>query len=346
MIAHFFSSQALNGYLGIDEDAPYDKHRIMEKMTHQIAHNAGIDISKDHLDVHIVPGDHTRRFTNNKTGWRALVKWLSGFAPDRVVYESTGPYHQGMERALAKRSLPIVRLNARRARRFAEAIGTTAKTDCVDAHMLARLGATLLPDVTTLNSQRIDELKELEAARRALIKARTVVMNRLKNLLSPLLKRQAKTTCKQLNAQIAEIDKAAKVIIARDTDLQNRHDIVCSIPGIGAATALSLIALMPELGSLDEKQAASLAGLAPIARDSGTFRGKRFCQGGRAKLRQALYMPALVSMRFNADMKAKYKALIARGKPAKVAITVIMRKLIILANALIRDNRKWLTSAP
>lgn len=322
-------------------NAPYDKHRLMEKMTQQITHYAGIDISKDHLDAHVVPGDHAKRFANTKTGWRVLAKWLSAFAPDRIVYESTGPYHQGMERALASRSLPIVRVNARRARRFAEAIGSTAKTDPVDARMLAHYGAMLRPDVTTLNSQVIEELKELEKARRALVKARTAITNRCKNLVSPLLKRQAKATCKQLNAQIAEIDATAMTIIAMEPDLKQRYAIFCSIPGVGAVTALSLIVLMPELGSLDDKQVASLAGLAPIARDSGKFRGKRFCQGGRAALRQALYMPALVALRFNADMKAKYEALIARGKPAKVAITAIMRKLVILANALIRDKRKW-----
>ncbi len=313
----------------------------MEKTTQQITHHAGIDISKDHLDVHIVPGDHAKRFANTKTGWRALAKWLSAFAPDRIVYESTGPYHQGMERALASRSLPIVRVNPRRARRFAEAIGSSAKTDRVDARMLALLAAMLTPDVTVLNSQPLENLKELDAARRALVKARTVQTNRSKTLSSPVLKRQARAMLRLIGAQIKDIDRASLEIIETDHALNQRYAILTSIPGIGAVTAITMIVLMPELGQLHEKQAASLAGLAPIARDSGKFRGKRFCQGGRANLRHALYMPALVAIRYNPDLKAKYESLIASAKLAKVAITAILRKIIVLANALVRDDRKW-----
>ena len=315
-------------------------------MTHHIPHHAGIDISKDYLDAHVIPADQARRFANTKSGWRALAKWLAAFAPERIVYEATGAYHQGMERALASRTLPIVRVNPRRARSFANAIGTLAKTDPVDARMLAQYGATVDLPIAELNSEAIEELRELEAARRALIKTRTALANRSKNLMSTLLKHQAKDARKQIDAQIAEIDEAVQELIARHHDLAQRYQILCSIPGVGLATAVSLIVLMPELGARDEGQAASLAGLAPIARDSGKWKGKRFCQGGRAKLRQALYMPALVAVRFNADMKAKYEALIERGKPAKVAITAIMRKLVILANALLRDDRKWAPSAP
>ena len=315
-------------------------------MTHLIPHHAGIDISKDHLDVHVAPVEQARRFDNTPAGWRALAKWLSTFTPERIVYESTGPYPQGMERALASRSLPIVRVNARRVRSFADAIGTTAKTDRIDARTLARFGAMVSPDVTELNSELIEELKELEVARQALVKARTALANRQKHLTSTLLKRQAKATRTLIDRQIAELDTAAGKLIADDEAVSRRFAILCSIPGIAATTARSLIVLMPELGRLDEKQAASLAGLAPITRESGTWRGKRFCQGGRAKLRQAIYMPALVAMRFNADLKATYQALVTRGKPAKVAITALMRKLIVLANALLRDDRKWSPIAP
>lgn len=313
-------------------------------MTQQITHCAGIDISKDHLDVHVTPGEHVRQFTNSTTGWRALAKWITGFAPERIVYESTGPYHRGMERALASQSLPIVRVNARRARRFAEALGTTAKTDRVDARMLARFAATLMPDVTALNPQAIEELREIEAARRALIKARTAIKNRSRTFELEVLGRQSDASLALIEVQIAELDHAALALIKQHEKLHRRHEIFCSIPGVGPTTATTLQVLMPELGTMDEKQVASLAGLAPVARDSGNWRGKRFCQGGRARLREALYMPALVAMRFNPDLKTKYDDLVARGKPAKVAITAIMRKLIILANALVRDGRKWTPS--
>lgn len=315
-------------------------------MTKSIPHHAGIDISKQHLDAHVIPGNHTKRFANTPLGWRGLAQWLRHFAPQRIVYESTGPYHKGMERTLANQGLPVVRANARRVRNFADAIGITAKTDNVDANVLARYSAIVTPDVTEITSQELEELKELESARRALVKSQTTIASRREGITSKLLKRQAKTTEKLIKQQIAEIDKAARIIIQTNSDLNHRYKIIRSIPGLGPVAALSLIVLMPELGRLDEKQVASLAGLAPFARDSGSFKGKRHCHGGRRHLRRALYMPALVAMRFNPSMAEKYQTLVACGKPAKVAITAIMRKLLILANALIRDGRIWTPTAP
>lgn len=190
-------------------------------------------------------------------------------------------------------------------------------------------------------SEAIQQLADLVAARRALIKDRTATTNRAKVLRITLLKRQAGQRLTQIAQQVEDLDQHALAIIRADPVLQNRLDILISIPGIGEATAIALIADMPELGQMDEKQAASLAGLAPVARESGTWRGKSFIRGGRAHLRQALYMPALVAMRFNPDLKAKFEAMTKAGKPAKVAITALMRKLVVLANALLRGNRKW-----
>jgi transposase len=315
-------------------------------MTNSIPHHAGIDISKQHLDAHVIPGNHCKRFPNTPPGWRTLGHWLMQFAPQRIVYESTGPYHKGMERALASQDLPIVRANARRVRSFADAIGIAAKTDNIDADVLARYSAIVAPDVTKIAGQELEELKELESARRALVKAQTTIASRKEGLTSKLLKRQANTMSKLIVKQIAEIDKTARLIIETNSDLNHRYKIIRSIPGLGPVAALSLIVLMPELGRLDEKQVASLAGLAPFARDSGSFNGKRHCHGGRRNLRRTLYMPALVAMRFNPDLEEKYRTLRACGKPAKVAITAIMRKLLILANALVRDGRNWTPTAP
>jgi transposase len=216
----------------------------------------------------------------------------------------------------------------------------------VDAALLARFGALIEPQVRPAVSEAIQQLADLVAARRALIKDRTAATNRAKVPRLPLLKRQAEQRLKQIAQHIEDLDRHALAIIAADPTLQNRLDILTSIPGIGKATAMALIADMPELGQLDEKQAGSLAGLAPVTRESGTWRGKSFIRGGRAHLRQALYMPALVAMRFNPDLKAKFEAMTSAGKPAKVAITALMRKLIVLANALLRDNRKWAKTNP
>ncbi len=187
----------------------------------------------------------------------------------------------------------------------------------------------------------LSELKELNIARQALIKDRTAASNREKTLTLPLLKRQNARRRKQIDTQIAALEAEMQSLIARDQQLAKRLTILESIPGISTITAVALLIEMPELGTLDGKQAASLAGLAPVARQSGRWTGRAFIRGGRASLRQALYMPALVAARFNIGLRAKYRKLIAAGKPAKIAITAIMRNLIVLANALLRDQRKW-----
>ena len=184
-------------------------------------------------------------------------------------------------------------------------------------------------------------MKELHSARRALVKDRVAARNRSHTHRSALLKRQARARLAQIDRQIAAIDAALHAQLAADPVLRDRFEILVSIPGVGDATAFAMLVEMPELGALEHKCAASLAGLAPIARDSGQHRGKRFIRGGRAPLRQALYMPALVAVRFDAAMKARYEALLAAGKPSKVALVAIMRKLLILANALLRDRRTW-----
>lgn len=184
-------------------------------------------------------------------------------------------------------------------------------------------------------------MKELHIARLGLVKDRTAARNREHACRAPLLKRHAAQRLAQIDRQIAAIDSALEAHLRRDTELAARFEILVSIPGVGALTAITMLIEMPELGTLDSKQAASLAGLAPQARDSGQHRGRRHIRGGRAILRQALYMPALVATRFNSDLKAKYQTLIAAGKPAKVAITAVMRKLIILANALLKAERNW-----
>lgn len=306
--------------------------------------NIGIDISKDHLDAHSLPDGKARRFTNNPRGCQALINWIGSGPVVRVVYEATGAYHRPLEVSLAKARLPLAKVNPRQARRFAEAIGVLAKTDRVDAAMLARMGVALAPPETQPLDQPLAELKELHGARRALVKDRTAQRNRQKNAQLALLKRQISQRLAQIERQIKAIDDEAKQRIQGDRHLKRRLEILISIPGISQVTARALLVEMPELGSLEAKQAASLAGLAPITRQSGNWRGKAHIKGGRASLRQALYMPALVAMRYNPQLKQKYQDLIERGKPAKLAITALMRKLIITANALIRDNRTWKNS--
>ena len=294
----------------------------------------GVDVSKDHLDAHRLADGVARRFANDREGHKALIKWLAQTPLYRVVFEPTGPYHRAVERALGIAGVPFVKVNPRQARRFAEATGKLAKTDRLDAAILARMGAVLELQARPAPSEILLELKELYVAREALVKDRTAAKNRGKVLTLSLLKRQNAHRLEQIDRQMATVEAAILQIIEADASLADRFAILTSIPGVSTITAFALLIAMPELGALEASQAANLAGLAPIARQSGRWAGRSFIRGGRADVRQALTMPALVAARFNPDMKAKYTHLIETGKPAKVALTAIMRKLVVLANAL------------
>ena len=306
----------------------------------------GVDVSKDWLDAHRLADGAARRFANDKTGRKALVKWLAAGPVKRIVFEPTGPYHRQLERTLDAAGLPIAKVNPRQARRFAEAAGKIVKTDRVDAAMLARMGEVLDIEPRPCVSQTIAELKELHLARAALVKDRTAAKNRAKAITLRLLEKQNKRRLDEIDAKIEEIDAAIAQRIDGDAPLARRFEILLSIPGVSKITAFALLIEMPELGGLEGRQASSLAGLAPVERQSGAWRGRAFIRGGRAFLRQALYMPALVACRFNPQLKATYTKLIDAGKPAKVAITAVMRKLVVIANALLRDDRSWAQKAP
>jgi transposase len=303
-------------------------------------HTVGIDVSKDMLDAHRLPDGAHRRFANNAGGHRQLIAWI-GADVARVVYEPTGAYHRAMERALDAVGLPLVKVNPRQARRFAEAIGCLAKTDRIDAAMLARMGLALTLDPHPAPSTTIADLRELMVARRALVRDRTACLNRAKQLTLALTKRHCAARLRQIERQIAAVDTALQEAVAADPDLARRHAILVSIPGIGDGAALALLIDMPELGALGAKQAASLAGLAPRTRQSGTRTLRAHLCGGRKTLRDALFMPALVATRYNPNMKRKYDDLLAAGKPKKLAVAAIMRKLLLLANALLKANRTW-----
>jgi transposase len=294
-------------------------------MLSTIAQTVGVDISKATLDVYLHPQHVAQQFPNTAPGIAALLSWLGQSAIDRVVFEPTGAYHQRLERQLGNAGVPMIKVNPLQARRFAEAVGRRAKTDAIDAAMLARFGALDALQARRLVSQTLVDMKELLVARRGLVKDRVAASNRNHVHRAPLLKRLADQRLRQIKQQIAAIDAALRELCQADAELAARLHILVSIPGVGEITALAMLIEMPELGMIEGKCAASLAGLAPVARDSGQRSGKRFIRGGRAQFRQALYMPALAAIRSNTNMKAKYQALVAAGKPAKVAITAVGR---------------------
>lgn len=304
----------------------------------------GIDISKDRLDVWRAADGAQAGFANDRTGIAQLARWLArdrSGGSTRVVFEATGRYHKALERQLDAAGHAVVKVNPRQAKRFGEALGIRAKTDQMDARMLARMGVALDLDATPAPSQKLSDLIELVVARRALVKDRIAARNRAQGLTLALLKRQNAVRLRRIEVELAAVDRELAARIAADPALARRKAILVSVPGISAITAATLIAMAPELGAMDGKQAGKLAGLAPITRQSGTWRGRAYIAGGRADLRHALYMPALTAIRHNPDLAAFADRLASRGKPFKVAITAVMRKLFLLANALIRDNRKW-----
>ena len=302
----------------------------------------GIDISKDHLDVYRLGTGAFAGFTNDPAGFAALKRWIGDRQPHLLVYEATGPYHGRFEQAFAGK-LPLVKVNPLQARRFAQACGKRAKTDQVDARMLAQMGAALDLMADKPADEGQDELKELQVARTALVKDRTRLKNRLKTQTLAITRRQTRARLAQVERQLEALQGEIASRLKASPKRARAYAILQSIRGIGDVVAAAILIECPEIGTLGKKQAACLAGLAPMTRQSGKWKGKAFIQGGRKFLRDALYMPALVAIRFNPDLKQKYQSMIKTGKPPKVALTAIMRKLIELANALIKADRMWKT---
>lgn len=301
----------------------------------------GIDISKDTLDAYWLSNREHRQFCNDKAGVKALAFWAHEAGIARVIFESTGVYHRLIETGLAQHGISFSRVNPRQARRFCEGAGQLAKTDRVDAAMLAKMGALLELKADQPKSETLHDLKQLTTARQGLLKDRTAAKARLATTTHSLLSQQIKRRLRQIERDLTQVSEVINAIVAADEDLAARAEILTSIPGIATVTACAILTDLPELGQMTGKQAAKLAGLAPISRQSGKWQGKERIQGGRANVRRAIYLPAVVATRFNPDMKAKYQQLISTGKCKKLAITAVMRKLIVMANALIRDRRKW-----
>lgn len=301
----------------------------------------GIDVSKGTLDLHRRADGANVQLGNDTPGFKRLLKWIGPNAAALIVFEATGAYHRSLEKFLNLHELPYVKVNPKQARRFAQAVGKLAKTDRVDAEMLARMGSALDLQAQEQPHESLHDLKELLTARRALIKDQTAAKSRLATATVPLLQRQIKRRLAQIARDIAQLDIGMREQADKDEAIAERMDILASIPGVGRLTAITMLVDMPELGTLEAKQVAALAGLAPITQQSGKWQGTARIQGGRPWIRRALYMPALVAVRFNPDLKAKYTQFIDAGKPQKLALTAIMRKLLVMANTLLRDHRMW-----
>lgn len=303
----------------------------------------GIDVSKNSLDVHVRPDGARKSFPNTPEGCASLVSFLKPYSCSRVVLEATGAYEKNIVAELAAAQLPVVVLNPRVARNFARAAGLLAKTDSIDAEALAHYAQVMLPPLRPLPSPAENELSELLTRRKQLINLRTAESNRLLMARASKVRKSIEIIIAELNKQIDLIDKDLDRIIEQ-SDLWREKDIIIqSVPGVGRITACAILADLPELGTLNRREIASLAGVAPMNNDSGKMHGKRSICGGRSYLRSVLYFATLAAVRCrNHLIKPFYDRLIAAGKPPKVALTACMRKLLSALNVMLRDNQPWL----
>ena len=306
----------------------------------------GIDTCKAWLDVDLQPLGRRLRVANDRTGLKRLKQALAGHDVALIVMEATGKYHRPAQRTLAAAGFAVAVVNPLRARLFAEASGALAKTDRVDARMLAVMGATLDPQARPPAPEAIEALQELVRARSGATRDLTRQKNRLGAAQTPFLRTELRRQIANLERSIKRLAIEIEQRIADEPGLARRHRILLSIPSFGPAVAATLLGDFAELGSLSAKAAGALAGVAPFAADSGETTGQRRIRGGRRTVRNALYMAALSAVRVNAPLKSFYQRLRAEGKKTKVALTAVMRKLIVLANTLIREDRMWQPIAP
>ncbi len=301
----------------------------------------GIDVCKAWLDVYLHPIGQSLRFPNSKEGIGLLCKELAGAGVALAIVEATGKLHRLAHRMLSQAGYPVAVVNPLRSRKFAEALGQLAKTDKIDARLLALHGACLSPKATPVPAKTLAELQELVLARQAAKADETALKNRHTAAESKVLKRVLQRQLEACARAIEGLEAAIAALLERDPVLKRRYGILASIKGVGPAVAAMLTACLSELGLLPAAKIAALAGVAPFDDDSGDRRGLRRIQGGRAHVRQALYMAAVSAARCNPDLKAFYDRLRAKGKAAKLALTAVMRKLAALANTLIREDRHW-----
>ncbi len=301
----------------------------------------GVDVCKDWLDVYLHPIGQKLRVSNAPEGLRALKRRLADLPVELIVMEATGKFHRQAHRTLHAAGLAVAVVNPLRARLFAEAVGQLAKTDRLDARMLALMGQTLEPSALAPAPEALEALQELARARAAAKAEETALSNRRGASQTAFLKAELGRRLKLLARHVERLDAEIERRIGADPAIKRRYDILITIPGVGPVAAIALAIGLPELGACSGKAASLLAGLAPLARDSGAKAGERHIWGGRAFVRSGLYFAAVSAATCNPQLRDDYKRFRNAGKKAKVAITAIMRKLVVLANVLIKEDRPW-----
>lgn len=302
--------------------------------------NVGVDVGKDMLDVCIHEKSLHWQEPNTPEGVARVLRRLAHYAVERLVMEATGRYQLLLAEQAFLKELPVCIVKPLSVRRYAGAIEQLAKTDKIDAAVIAQFAAVIQPRITPARSKNLMRIKDLIARRRQVMEMRTQELNRLQ-IMGKTLASSCQRLLKVLDKEVARLEQALDDCVEAEDEWAEKKALLTSAPGIGNTMAYTLLADMPELGELNNKQAAALVGVAPINRDSGKLRGKRRIHGGRAGVRTTLYMATLSATMCNPVIKEFYQRLVAQGKHKKVAITACMRKFIVILNAMLRDNMAW-----
>ena len=301
----------------------------------------GIDVSKDRLDVAVHPGGEVFAVDRNASGLDRLIERMRSVSPHMIALEATGGFETVVAASLAAAALPVVVVNPAQIRAFAKAVGQRAKTDPIDAAVIAHFAEATRPELRALPDEATRLLADLVARRRQIIEMIGAESQREKRIAVPRLRKSIRRVIGMLEKELAELDAEIGDSVRGSPAWREKEDLLASVPGVGPIISRTLIADLPELGTLSRKQIAALAGLAPFTRQSGQWKGRSFIGGGRASVRTALFMGAMVAMRHNPVLKAFFDRLIAAGKPKMVAIIAVARKLLTILNAIVRDKRPW-----
>jgi transposase len=301
---------------------------------------AGVDVSKESLDIAVSPGSAVKRFSNTESGISRAVTYVKELEPVLVVMEATGGLETSLAAALSASEIPVAVVNPRQVRDYARSMGRLAKTDAIDARVMADFAAAVHPEPRRLADDQTQELRDILARRSQINEMITAEKNRLDRARGPVGD-HVRAHIAWLEQELGDMDSTLRRLIQQSPIWREKDNLLRSVPGVGPVLSSTLLAELPELGSLNRKQIAALAGVAPFNRDSGKFRGKRTIWGGRAKVRAALYMATLVATRHNAAISAFYQRLCAAGKAKKAAITACMRKLLTIINAMMKHHTPW-----
>jgi transposase len=301
----------------------------------------GIDVSKKRLDVHVLPSGEAFAMARDGEGIAELTDRLRTLLPALIVLEATGGFEKVVAAGLAAAQLPLAVVNPRQIRDFARAANRLAKTDALDAQIIALFAERMRPEPRPVPDEQARQLSEIVARRRQIVEMMTAERNRRGMLTGKRMIKSVDRLLAVLQKELSDLEDDLDDTIRGTPVWRETEDLLTSVPGVGDKLARTLIADLPELGRLSRRQAAAITGLAPMNRDSGTMRGKRTIQGGRGKLRTVLYMGAMVASRHNPMLKSFYQRLLRAGKPKKVALVAVMRKLLTILNAIIRDQRPW-----